>query len=95
MARLSSREKCFECFARTGVYKPVRTKHSEIAPVQESLAIIVDSEFSRYKDGTRSTCALAFLKGSQDQWKWALNGRIDSQATTGSYSYLNASIGFS
>jgi len=58
MARLSSREKCFESFARTGVYKPVRTKHSEIAPVQESLAIIVDSEFSRYKDGTRSTCAL-------------------------------------
>ena len=38
---------------------------------------------------------LAFLKGFQDQCEWALKGGIDSQATTGSYSYLNASIGSS
>ena len=31
---------------------------------QDSLAIVADSEFSRYKDGTRSTGALAFLEGS-------------------------------
>jgi hypothetical protein len=33
-------------------------------PVQDSLAIVTDSEFSRYKDGTRSACALVFLKDS-------------------------------
>ena len=48
----------------SGVYKPVRAKHSRFLPVQDSLAIVAASEFSRYKDGTRSTCALVFLKGS-------------------------------
>ena len=46
------------------VYKPVRAKDSRFVLLQDSLPIIADSEFSRYKDGTRSTCALAFLKGS-------------------------------
>jgi len=46
------------------MYKPVRAKDSRFVLLQDSLPIIADSEFSRYKDGTRSTCALAFLKGS-------------------------------
>ena len=48
----------------TRVYKPVRAKHSQFVLVHDTLAIVADSEFSRYKDGTRSTGALAFLKGS-------------------------------
>src|SRR5208283_4933862 len=47
-----------------GAYKPVRAKDSRFVLLQDSLPIIADSEFSRYKDGTRSTCALVFLKGS-------------------------------
>ena len=46
------------------MYKPVRAKHPRFVPVQDSLAILAVSEFSRYKDSTRSTCALVFLKGS-------------------------------
>ena len=37
-------------------------KHSRFVAVQDSLAIVADSDFSRYKDGTRSTGALVFLK---------------------------------
>ena len=48
----------------TRVYKPVRAKHSQFVLVHDTLAIVADSEFSRYKDGTRSTGALVFLKGS-------------------------------
>ncbi|MGA9567676.1 MAG: hypothetical protein WBS19_19270, partial [Candidatus Korobacteraceae bacterium] len=48
----------------TRVYKPVRAKHSQFVLVHDTLAIVADSEFSRYKDGTRSTGALLFLKGS-------------------------------
>src|SRR5271157_6022061 len=51
-------------FCVKAVYKPVRAKDSRFVLLQDSLPIIADSEFSRYKDGTRSTCALAFLKGS-------------------------------
>src|SRR5664280_197827 len=32
----------------TGAYKPVRAKHSRFVPVQDSLAIVADSEFSRH-----------------------------------------------
>jgi hypothetical protein len=31
-----------------GDYKPVRAKHSRFVPVQDSLAIVADSEFSRH-----------------------------------------------
>ena len=47
-----------------GDYKLVGAKRSRFVPAQDGLAIIAVPEFSRYKDGTRSTCALAFLKGS-------------------------------
>jgi hypothetical protein len=33
-----------------GAYKPVRAKHSRFAAVQNSFAILADSEFSRHKD---------------------------------------------
>ncbi len=32
------------------MYKPVRAKHSRVVPVRNSLAIVNDSEFSRYKE---------------------------------------------
>jgi len=53
-----------ENLAFHGDYKPVGAEHSRFVPVQDSLVIVANSEFSRYKDGTRSTGALVFLKGS-------------------------------
>jgi len=39
-------------------------RRSRFVPAQDGWAIIADSELSRYKDGTRSTRDLVFLRGS-------------------------------
>ena len=51
--RIFFREIC-RWLAVHGDYKPVGAKRSRFVPLQGGLAIIAVSEFSWYKDGTRS-----------------------------------------
>ena len=60
----------------TGVYQPVHAKHYRLLTVLDNLAIVVDPEFSWYKDGTRSADALVFLKGSYGTCRATAAGQV-------------------